>query len=860
MARNIVLFVLSWVFHASVYANRVTGTVRDDKGNVLPYASILVKGTTRGVTAGSDGRYSIQLSPGDYTLICQYVGYGRQEKKISVGDSGQVVDFVLSPQQLSMAAVVVRPGGEDPAYAIIRHAIKKRKEYDTPLDSFTCEVYIKTLMKTRRLPDKILGQKIQQDDKKDMGVDSAGKGIIFLSESLTKVFFRRPNKIKLEVLSGRESGSNGYGFTLPTFINFYDNNVSVLGNLSPRGFISPISDGALGYYRYKFLGSWFEDGKEINEIQVIPRRKYEPLFSGKIDIVEGDWRIHSLDLLLVKESQLQLLDTLEIKQLHAPVTGGAGGRGGSGGTGGPGGDVWQVKNQVVYFTFDILGVDAVGNFLNVYNNYDIQPKFKRKFFNNVLVRYDTAGNKRTRAYWDSIRPLPLEPDEKVNYTIRDSIYRYNLDSMGTRKNRDSLLRKQGHIKVLDFFTGFSRSDFRAPRPLHYSLSPLLSGLHYNTVEGVNWEVKGTVSKRLGGGLGELELASHIRYGFHNTHLNPWATLTMRRRKFVREDEDITSTRQTWTLAGGKRVEQFDPGDPISETINDLYTLIDGQNYLKEYEKYFVQLGSDTRWDNGVRMSVRAGWEDRIPVSNTTFYTWASSSRESFTPNYPMQRQDVPFPRHRALLTSVELEYQPGQRFIEFPDRKVSLGSKYPTLSLGYTKGWEGVLGSSVNFDKWQFSVRDNVNLKLLGMFHYRLVAGGFLDTSSVYLQDYAHFNGNETIVASDYLSSLQMAPYYAYSNAAHFYWAGYTEHHFNGLLTNKIPLFRRLNWNLVGGFNVFYISGADNFEEMSWGLENIFKIIRIDWVTSWREGSYFQTGIRIGTGGLLGDGMRGSSR
>ena len=63
-----------------------------------------------------------------------------------------------------------------------------------------------------------------------MGVDSVGKGIIFLSESLTKVAFKKPNKTKLEVLSGRESGSNGYGFNFPTFINFYSNNVNLFAS------------------------------------------------------------------------------------------------------------------------------------------------------------------------------------------------------------------------------------------------------------------------------------------------------------------------------------------------------------------------------------------------------------------------------------------------------------------------------------------------------------------------------------------------------------------------------------------------------------------------------------------------------
>lgn len=846
MQRTLLFFVLALTWWTAAYGTRVTGTVRDGKGNSLPYASLLVKGTTRGVTAGSDGRYSIELSPGGYTIVCQYVGYAREEKKVTVGGSGLVVDFNLSPQQLSMAAVVVRPGGEDPAYAIIRHAIKKRREYDTPPDSFTCEAYIKTLIRTRGLPDKILGQKIQAEDKKDMGVDSAGKGIIFLSESLTKVSFKRPDKVKLEVLSGRQSGSNGYGFTLPTFVNFYDNDVTVLGNFSPRGFVSPIADGALGFYRYKFLGSFFEDGKEVNEIQVIPCRKYEPLFSGKIEIVEGDWRIHGLDLLLVRSSQLQVLDTLEIKQLHAPVTG-------SGGGTSP--DVWRVKTQVVYFAFKILGIDAVGTFLNVYNNYDIQPKFRRKFFNNVLIRFDTAANKKTRAYWDSIRPLPLEPDEKINYTIRDSIYRYSVDSMGTRMNRDSLLRKQGHIKVLDLLLGFQRSDFREPKPLHYSMGPLLSGSHYNTVEGVNWEVYGAVRKTLGGGFGELELAPHIRYGFHNTRLNPWAELSWRRRKLLREEEDVSTSRQTWSIAGGKRVKQFDAQDPIPEAVNDVYTLLDGRNYMKIFEKYFVQVGSETRFDNGLRMDIRADWEERIPLSNTTDYSLVSSKQESFTPNYPVERPDVPFPLHRAVLTTVELEYQPGERYIEFGDRKVPIGSKYPTLGFAYAKGWNHVLQSSVDFDKWLFSVKDDINLRLLGMFHYRLALGGFLNARSVYLQDYQHFNGNQTIAATEYVNSLQMAPYYAYSTTAPFYWAAYTEHHFNGMLTNKMPLFRRLNWNLVGGFNVVYISNDNNYQEMFWGLENIFKLLRVDWVTSWRQGSYFQTGIRVGLGGLLGDGL-----
>src|SRR5580692_8148956 len=208
MLRALIIYLLIGWTGKEVHATRVTGTVTDDKGGVLSYASILVKGTTRGVTAGNDGKFALELAPGTYTLVCQYVGYGRKEKRVTVGETTLVVDFQLSLQQLSMTEVIVRPGGEDPAYAIIRHAIKKRKDYEMPLDSFTCEAYVKTLIRTRGLPNKIFGQRLEQKDKKDMGVDSAGKGIIYLSESLSKIAYKRPDKIKLEVLSGREAGSN----------------------------------------------------------------------------------------------------------------------------------------------------------------------------------------------------------------------------------------------------------------------------------------------------------------------------------------------------------------------------------------------------------------------------------------------------------------------------------------------------------------------------------------------------------------------------------------------------------------------------------------------------------------------------
>ncbi|MBS1600499.1 MAG: carboxypeptidase-like regulatory domain-containing protein [Bacteroidetes bacterium] len=829
-------FLLFHFFFAQ--AGKISGIVTDDKNNILPYASVFVKGTTKGTTTNNAGRFSMELEDGEYTIVCQYIGYTRQEKKIKVSSEPVTLNFSLPLQRTTMKEVVVKPGGEDPAYEIIRHAIKKRKDYEEPLDSFTCEAYIKTLIKTRKLPSKIFGQKMKDEDRKTMGVDSVGKGIVYLSESLTKIAFKKPDRIKLEVLSGRESGSNGFGFNFPTFVNFYNNNVNVfITQLNPRGFVSPIAEGALNYYRYKYLGSFFEDGKEINKIQVTPRRKFEPLFTGTINITDGDWRIHSLDLYLVKESMLEIVDTLSIRQIHVPIS--------------P--DVWRTKDQVVYFTFNKLGIDATGNFLNVYSKYDTTPEFRKKYFNNVIVKYDTAVTKKTKLYWDSVRPVQLEPEESKDYKIKDSLFETQRDSASSRRVIDSLRRKQGRVTVMNvLWNGVQRRNFDPKKPFDWSLQPLLRSAQYNTVEGVVANLEATFTKSFPESKERISFTPHIRYGFNNTHLNAWATIAFSKRNFEWDPDGGSSNRSSWIFSGGKRVSQFNNENPISPLMNEIYTLFLRDNFMKIYENYYGSATYTNRFDNGLRISGNLLYEDRMPLDNTTDFSFFGDKNKTLTPNYPYEKTGAQFTRHQALIAGVELQFKPGQRYIEFPRNKIPIGSKYPTMSLSYQKGLENIFGSDVNFDKWSFSVWDDVNFKLRGLLKYRFSIGGFFNTKSVFIQDYQHFNGNQVIFASQYLNSFQIAPYYANSTTAAFYAVGHLEHHFNGLLTNKIPLFRRLKWNLVAGSNAFYVNKDNNYVEIFGGLENIFKIMRVDVVGAYLNGRAGQVTLRVGFGGLFG--------
>lgn len=826
---------LFFIFRAlSISAQTIEGTIKDTEGHILPFASILVKGTSFGVSANQEGKFSIHLNPGKYILSCHYVGYATSEKEIIVDTSNQKINFVLVQQKLTLKEVIIKENSEDPAYEIIRNAIKKRRFYQKQVKAFQAQVYIKGMIRMISLPGKILGQKIPEDDRSEMGLDSSGKGIIYLTESLTKVSAEEPNKLKLEVVSTRVSGNNGLGFSFPAFLSFYDNNVNIADELNPRGFVSPIAENALSFYKYKFLGTFFEDGNEVNVITVIPKRNFAPLFSGIINITENDWRIFSCDLALTKKSQLEILDSLEIKQMYVPVKK----------------NIWRIKNQLLHFSFNQFDLKAEGNFVNVYSEYNLNPKFPKGFFDRTIIKYDTAVNKKPHAYWDSVRPVPLEPAEIKDYKSKDSAFALRNDS--SKKNIDSLRKKQGPVKLSQiFWSGINRRHYSYTNNYRIQFDPLLKTLQYNIVEGLAVNPSFVISKFSKKLNSEISFIADARYGFNNNHLNPWAGFKFSSKDVF--DPDKKMKRQSFFVAGGKRVSQFYKESQITGLTNSIGTLLYGTNDMKIYENYFAKTGFTKKWESGISFLIETEYEDRLPINNTTDFIFNKKWQYRLTPNYPVEIESTQFPRHQAVVAHASVIIQPGQRYIQFPTYKMAIGSTYPTFTFDYSKGFKNIFGSDVDYDKWSLNVADEDNLKLAGVVNYSVTIGGFLNNKSVFAQDYKHFNSSYSHFAGEYVSSLQLATTYEFSNVSTFYSELLFEHHSNGLLTNKIPGFKRLNWNLVEGVNALYINPNTRYSEVFVGLENIFKLFRIDAVVGFENGFKPVYTYRIGFGGLLGN-------
>lgn len=375
-------------------ATTLRGLIKDAEGKPLAFASLFVKGTQKGVSANSEGRYEIVLSPGGYILIAQYIGFARKEVSVKLGTQDLELDIVLERQELVLPAVILS-NKEDPAYGIIREVIARQKENLLPTQRFSSQVYTKGQLRLRDFPNKFLSQKVDFEDG-----DTSKKKILFLSETVSLFSLEGKKNRKVEVLSSKVSGSSdGYGLAAPDQFILYNNMVLEGTRLNPRGFISPLSQNAFQFYRYKLLGSFEENGKTISKIRVTPKRKGEPLFTGELSVVEDDRQLYAVDLLLTKFQQLELLDSLRFVQMNKQDPAG----------------IWMLSSQILYPSLKRFGFDVYGSFINIYTDYDLNPSWSSRFFDRTVLRYRDSSNKRSLADWDKIRPVPLLEDELGDY-------------------------------------------------------------------------------------------------------------------------------------------------------------------------------------------------------------------------------------------------------------------------------------------------------------------------------------------------------------------------------------------------------------------------------------------------------------
>lgn len=805
------LLLLLLLFSSQLCA-QIVGKVTDSDGNPLPYVNIYLEDSYTGTTSNEDGNFELSIDKtGNYSVVFQFLGYTRVTENVTITSFPFILNVVLKAETTSLDEVVIDTS-EDPAYRIIRNTIERRKANLDRISEYKADFYSRGLWRVDSIPEKIMGQEVGDFDGQ---LDSTRTGIVYLSETISKIAYRKPNDFKEKIIASKVSGNdNGFSFNtaIDAEFSFYENSLSLNAAI-----VSPIATNALSYYRYKLDGVFYEGKKLINKIIVTPRRPKDRVFEGVIYIVEDDWQLYGLELTTTGQAiQIPFVKELVFKQNFSFDTKN---------------NFWVKRSQTIDFGFGFFGFNGDGRFIAVYSNYDFDPQFEKRSFTNEVLFFEPEANKKDSLFWRGIRPVPLTDEELNDYIKKDSIQ----ELRKSRPYLDSLDRKNNRFGPLDILFGYTYQNSFEKWDVSYQ-GPL-PGVNFNTVQGWNGSVGLTYFKSYGENRSRyLRVQSRFEYGISDQRLRPSGGVTY---SYSRYNNSYIS------VFAGNAAAQFNRSEPISPLINTISTLFFERNYMKVYDLTHVRANWGQELFNGLYFQASAGYEKRKPLFNTTDYVTLPSDDVDYTPNNPRTAEDGMIPTdvvpHDIIKTNVNAYITFGQKYYSYPDGKVNMsGNKFPRLRFEFENG----MGSSVskyNYSRLNAYISQYVPLGNKGRLNYRLKGGTFFNGDDISFVDYQHFNGNQTRVgtSSSYTEVFNLLPYYDLSTNQSFF-EGHVEHNFRGWILGKIPGINSLNFNLVAGAHMLSIDGKKPYTEFSVGIDNLgwgkFRFLRLDYVRSYYNG------------------------
>lgn len=820
---TLVVFLL--LANISTLASTISGTVTDQNGEPLSFATLYINGTTKGTTTNIDGQYIFELSNGTYELIFQYIGYKKKIHEISIDDLDIKLNVVLERETFQLEEVVITADEADPAYAIIRDAIKRRKYHKEEVQAYKCNVYIKGMQTLSEKRDKVFGYTVPVDT-----------GIVYLSESISELSFEQPDKIKEVMVSSKVSGNIAtfsYNQGSQMLISFYDNLIKVNG-LSERSFVSPISNNALMFYDYQLEGITTENELLVNKIKVTPKRNNDPTFEGYIYIIEDSWRIHSVNLTLTKEHQIEFLNRINIRQVFAPVQD----------------NIWMMISQKFNYDLNAFGFKGEGNFIGIHSNYEIQPKrteisgnpdrpvaggikklFPKKYFSNEVLSIDKDANQKDNSYWNAIRPIPLTKIEKADYQKNDRL-KAIYESKTYKDSADIIANKISFQNIL--YSGYTYQ--KSWNESYINFDPIIETLQYNTVEGWVIDLSPSYTK-LNDGILQYRVSPALRYGFSSE------------RFYAKIRGDLYFDPNKFSKAYvtlGNFISQLDDRNPITYPINTFETLIRSNNYAKVYENRFAKFGYQSEITNGIFFQTSIEYTKKSQLNNNSEVSLFGDG--VFTSNQPVniELNDTAFETYNSLLYFLKLRFDIKRKYITRPEGKILYDSPYPRFEIYYRKAISG-LGTDANFDKIDGLIAGSLPLGLVGDSQYAFSLGLFLRKRTLFFPDFHHFNSDRALISRFNLHKFQLLDYYKFSTDSRYYNINY-RHHFNGFLINKIPFLRKSKIQAVASLDYLNTPSLGNYLEYGIGLEHIFKILRVDYYSSSIDGEFYRHGFRVGIG------------
>lgn len=840
------LSILFCLLSINTFSQTVSGSIKDKKGDALPFATVWVSDLNKGTLANEDGLYAIQVPIGNHELVFRFLGHSPYLKKVNIEKNTDKIEIniVLEEQAVSLAEVNVGGLKEDPAIGIMRRMISMAPFHTKEVDQYSAKAYVKGVGKITSI-SKMMNALVGKKMEKEAGIKV---GSTYVLEGINQVNYQKPNKITEKVLSNRNN--------LPAVLRNADApnlRVTQTNFYSPKiwGYlISPVSPNAFQFYKFAYIGSFTVNGQTISKIQITPKSTYQDLFEGVISVVEDTWSIYSFSLNFKNSSGL-----FRMQQQNSLFQG-----------------VWMPINYDVQINFDAMGFGATFRYITQIKEYNIKvnpvlvvkpniieerlnkslakeidrakikdPKSalssevtrnklnkilrkvakdekseflekseeKEIFTSDYILEVDSMASKHDESFWVSERQVPLTDAEVIGYKQADSLQLMDKDKL----TKDSL-RNLPVFRWTDLIR--ARTYLYEKRNLgpRLRLSSLSGG--FNPVDG--YVIQRNIDFRQTFSLSNFySINANIRYAFARKAFNGDL-------EYLRNFDE---NRRRLILGIGSNVYQINATNPVSELFNEFYALLLNENYLKLYQKNFLNAGFEYQLSSKIRFSGFLEYRHRKGLSNHADQGFFSNTTY-FTSNTPINNElaSPSLQDNNQFYTRFSMRWQPLSSWRRFNQVRRLSNNAGPTFNFQLENGF-----IEQPFSKISFSATQSISLNRLGQVSYFINYSQFLEKPTSFL-DYQHFKGNEMDVVGTDRRMFYTLPNYLFSTNSshirvHIHWEP------RKLIFSQINLLNLYGIREHVGYNSLKIYAPiykQDFQEISYGVSGIAKIISMDLV------------------------------
>ncbi len=863
---NILLIFILFLPQISI-GQEVKGVIRDANSQPIPFASIYNAQLQKGTTANMAGEYQLILPAGEHELLFQYLGYSTHKENVVLTSNDIKLDVILYTQHYNLAEVIVTASGEDPAYFVMRKAIGMSQYYRNQVSEYSAKVYLKGTGVPVKIP-ALMRRQLKKD-----GIE---EGKYFVTETLSEINFIKGQPLQTKVLSTRSSGPDNDTNPME-FVT-----VSLYNDIN--GIISPLSRDAFQVYRFRLDGTFTENGRTVNKISVIPRRKGQDLYRGTLFIREGSWNIHSVDLKV--EQKMFSIRLRQVYQEVSPL-------------------VWMPLSHDYDVLVEAMGGKATFRYVVTVNDYRVKlnPQVDHSFYAkmlaeeeaelkaletlmaeavankkdapikkpsitqqrvgelmersdlsnkemrelNKLIRMEATASQnkppleikprnteiadsaklRTPDFWNQTRTVPLTSGELESF-----------EEKTTDTTRSDSLNKKKNTFLNEILFGSDNRKISQKIKLKHNGLAGLSSFSYNTVDGFLYDKK--LRLMYDGPSGsQVTSEGNLYYAFARKSLGGALNLN-----YLYDPMKRSSVR----LIAGRITSDFNSSDGIMPFFNVFTTLFTKQNFLKLYEKDFLRLNQQTDITNGLVFKLNAEYAVRRELKNHTDFFLTDWLGKSFTPNIPPPFENLPelFKNNNAFIIEAGLSWTYRHFYRINNGRKQMAFSRYPTVSVFWRQGLKGVGGSESQFQQVEAGLKHRYETRLFGSINYEISAGAFLNTSNIFFADYKHFNNNPLWINSgNKLSMFRTLQFYDRSTKNQ-YAQAHAHYEHSRILIKRLPFLANSLIRESLFMNSLFVQNSKPYFELGYGIQQVFLIFNIELVTGFEGGKHNYTGFRLG--------------